>query len=333
MALAPEIASFGDGSHQQGETGLTISGGGFGAFAGRVLMAQNADGSGLVDLLTVSGPWNDIEIAGIDIPASPNNSAGTVYAIVEREDLAWSQGFQFTLTLLGINGSLSQSIGEISISAVGTALAQGSLSQSIGDISVNAAGMLPIVGALSQSIGTISLSAVGTLGEPITGSLNAPLGDITGSSAGSILVAGALSASIGQIQLSCAGGVLVTGSLSANIGEITLDTDAGYPAGIPNSRSIRLPAGGVWLIDPDLPAWCEVDWSTVISDGVTLSSVAYTLPSAITADDTAIDQDLGKWAIHVDGTTHAGMHQIPLTATLSNAQTLNLIAPLRVFNE
>lgn len=105
-----------------------------------------------------------------------------------------------------------------------------------------------------------------------------------------------------------------------------------YPE-VAASRQIRLPAGGIWIIDPDVPAWCEVDWSAIIAEGVYLSSVAYSLPAAITADDTAIDADAGKWAIHVDGTTHAGMHQIPLTATLSNAQTLSLIAPLRVFNE
>lgn len=222
MALAPEIASFGDGSHQQGETGLTINGGGFGAFAGRVLMCQNADGTGLLDILTVNGPWNDIEIAGIDIPASPNNAAGTVYAIVEREDLAWSQGFQFTLTSLGINGSLSQGIGEILVSAAGTVLVQGASSQSIGSISISAEGVLPITGALSQSIGTIALSAGGTLGEPITGELDSSLGEIAIASTGTLLVAGALSASIGEIGASTAGGALVSGSLDASIGEITL---------------------------------------------------------------------------------------------------------------
>lgn len=101
MALAPEIASFGDGDHEEGETGLTASGGGFGAFPGRVLMCQNSDGSGLVDVLTVNGAWSDIEIAGIDIPASPNNAPGAVYLIIEREDLAWSQGFAFTLSEAG----------------------------------------------------------------------------------------------------------------------------------------------------------------------------------------------------------------------------------------
>lgn len=98
MALAPEISSFGDGNHQEGATGLTISGGGFGAFPGSAWIYQNADRTGLADQLTV-GAWNDIEISGVEIPANPNNDPGTVYLFVEREDLAWSQGFAFTLSV------------------------------------------------------------------------------------------------------------------------------------------------------------------------------------------------------------------------------------------
>jgi hypothetical protein len=97
MALAPEISSFGDGDHEEGETGLAIDGGGFGAFPGSAWMYQNADRSGLADELTV-GAWNDIQLSGVEIPASPNNSPGTVYLFVQRDDLAWSQGLEFTLT-------------------------------------------------------------------------------------------------------------------------------------------------------------------------------------------------------------------------------------------
>lgn len=97
MALAPEISSFGDEDHEEGETGLTIDGGGFGAFPGSAWMYENADRSGLADQLTV-GAWNDIRLSGVAIPSTPNNSPGTVYLFVQREDLAWSQGFSFTLS-------------------------------------------------------------------------------------------------------------------------------------------------------------------------------------------------------------------------------------------
>lgn len=93
---APDITSFGDGSHEVGETGLSILGAGFGAFPGSVWMYQNSDHTGLSDQLTV-GAWDDLTIAGVSIPASTNNSAGTVYLFVEREDLALSQAFEFTL--------------------------------------------------------------------------------------------------------------------------------------------------------------------------------------------------------------------------------------------
>lgn len=99
MSLAPEISAFGDGTHDAGETGLAINGGGYGAFPGEVWMFENADRSGAADQLTVGGSWDDIQLSGIEIPASPNNAAGTVYLMVMREDLAWSNAFEFTLVI------------------------------------------------------------------------------------------------------------------------------------------------------------------------------------------------------------------------------------------
>ena len=93
---APEISAFGDGTHDAGETGLTVDGGGFGAFPGSLWIYENANRTGNADQLTI-GTWNDIGLTGVEIPASPNNSNGTLYLFVQREDLAWSQGFSFTL--------------------------------------------------------------------------------------------------------------------------------------------------------------------------------------------------------------------------------------------
>ena len=93
---APELSAFGDGTHDIGETGLTIDGGGFG-FTGSAWMYENSDRSGAADQLIV-GAWNDIQLTGVAIPASPNNTAGTRYLFVQRDDLAWSQGLAFTLS-------------------------------------------------------------------------------------------------------------------------------------------------------------------------------------------------------------------------------------------
>jgi hypothetical protein len=98
---APEVNAFGDGAHNAGETGLTIGGGGFGAFPGSAWIYENSDRTGVSDQLTVLG-WNDIELSGVDIPASPANSSGTRYLFLQREDLAWSNAFAFTLTAGGV---------------------------------------------------------------------------------------------------------------------------------------------------------------------------------------------------------------------------------------
>ena len=92
---APEVSAFGDGSHAPGASGLTINGGGFGAFPGSAWIFENDDRSGDADELTVND-WNDIAL-DVDIPASLNNAAGTRYLRVQREDLAWSNALAFTL--------------------------------------------------------------------------------------------------------------------------------------------------------------------------------------------------------------------------------------------
>lgn len=104
-----------------------------------------------------------------------------------------------------------------------------------------------------------------------------------------------------------------------------------YPT-VSASRSIRLPAGGVWVVDPDVVDWCEVIWTSVLPSGVTLASVAYTLPVALTLVDEEIDLVLGRSAVKVSGATHASMNQVAVVATLSNGMTVPFTAPLRCFN-
>lgn len=97
MPLAPEISAFGDGEHSPGLTGITIDGGGFGAFPGSAWIYENSDRSGNSDQLTID-TWNDIQLS-VDIPSSLTNIAGTRYLFVQREDLAWSQPFSFSLEI------------------------------------------------------------------------------------------------------------------------------------------------------------------------------------------------------------------------------------------
>ena len=101
---APYIQDFGDEDHQEGETGLTVLGFDLGPgipAPGELWMHQNADplSPGLADQLTV-GTWTDTSLTGVEIPAAPNNSPGTVYLAIKRYgDNAWNVvDFPFTLT-------------------------------------------------------------------------------------------------------------------------------------------------------------------------------------------------------------------------------------------
>lgn len=104
---APLISNFGDENHEEGETGLTATGFDFGPgfpVEGTLWMFENADRSGQSDELTISG-HTDMTISGIEIPASPNNSTGTVYLAFQRGgDLAWSNSYTFTLVASGGGG-------------------------------------------------------------------------------------------------------------------------------------------------------------------------------------------------------------------------------------
>lgn len=104
MAGNPFITSFGDDDHEEGETGLTVFGQDFGQFAGELWMFANADRTGAADELTV-GAWSDLQLSGVEIPASPNNSTGTVYLAVKTENLDWSSPvFEYSFTLSAASG-------------------------------------------------------------------------------------------------------------------------------------------------------------------------------------------------------------------------------------
>lgn len=290
---------------------------------------------GVTGGLTTAGALVSVKIALLSIAgtlASTGllaNRSGKVYvgslasagALTKRTQLAFSGAITSAGVLSTVKAALLSIAGTLSIAGLLTKQGGKSLSGDAASAGLLSKQSTRALTAVLESVGSIIASRT---------ALIALVGAVTFSRSLSRLVSKGLEGELGfvgsfvkRISITLAGTLASAGAVST----------PNYPVGIPDSRIIRLPAGGVWVIDPDVPAWCEVDWLGVIADGVTLSSVAYTLPSAITADDTSIDADLGKWAIHVDGTTHAGTHQIQLTATLSNAETISLIAPLRVFNE
>lgn len=125
-------------------------------------------------------------------------------------------------------------------------------------------------------------------------------------------------------------GALPTGHLpTGHIPEAGSTPPAGYPA---VRSSIVLPGAGIWVIDPDAPEFCEIVWDALLPNGVTLASVAYTLPSPLVELSAVVEQTLGKSAVKVGGAAHGMLRHVQAVATLSDGSTLQCTAPLRCFN-
>ncbi len=129
----------------------------------------------------------------------------------------------------GITGTLSASIGTITLSSGATLSLSGTLTGSVGTIGLSAQGALSLTGLLSQSIGTITLSAQGASGT--TGTLAQTLGAVTLSAQGAIAITGAVSQSIGTIGLSSAADLDIVGTLGQTLDPITLSA-TGELAGV-----------------------------------------------------------------------------------------------------
>ncbi|MEO8466261.1 MAG: hypothetical protein ABI640_13035 [Gammaproteobacteria bacterium] len=93
---SPSITAFGDADHAIGELGLVVDGAGFGPFPGELWIYENEDQTGTADQLVV-GDWTDMQLTGVEIPASPTTAMGTRYLFLQRADSAWSFAFPFTL--------------------------------------------------------------------------------------------------------------------------------------------------------------------------------------------------------------------------------------------
>jgi hypothetical protein len=127
---------------------------------------------------------------------------------------AWS-----TTGSAGPTGTLSLSIGDVTLSATGSVAADGTLSLSIGDIVLASLGTIAVDGTLSSSVGDLSLSATGAVA--VDGDLSSSVGDITLSATGELVlptIEGTLSSTVSDITLSATGAVAVAGILDRNLG-------------------------------------------------------------------------------------------------------------------
>lgn len=88
----------------------------------------------------------------------------------------------------------------------------------------------------------------------------------------------------------------------------------------------------ILLADPGDEATYSIDWSDALGEGVTLSSVAHSVPSPLTLVQESTDAQNNLSLLRIAGARHGDLYMIEAEATLSTGEKLNRQFPLRGFN-
>lgn len=208
--------------------------------------SRNADtpGAGLTERINFTSPTSPLGANGprliIETAAVPEGSLSQSIGNITVSSAA----------ALAIAGIADASIGEITLASTGEVigLGQGSLNKSIGDITLSGVVQIETFGYVETGIGNITLSSAGALA--ISGTATNSIGEITLSSGGAPANTGVLSTSIGAITLSTSTAAGIAGALAVSIGEFSLSALQSGPAwpvvyGFPQS-----PLDGTWRRNP-----------------------------------------------------------------------------------
>jgi hypothetical protein len=126
-------------------------------------------------------------------------------------------------SLATINGTLSVTLDDATLSAAGSVAIAGALSATLDDATLAATGALGINGALSVTLDDATMVATGTQSvTPIVGTLAVTLDDATLNAAGSVAITGIVNATLDDAVLSASGSVAIRGAVSATLDDATL---------------------------------------------------------------------------------------------------------------
>jgi len=164
-----------------------------------------------------------------------------------------------TLTAAGtvdIAGTASPTLGALTSSAAGALDIAGALSSSLGAATLSATGTVEIAGTLSTSLAAATLSAAGTVEDPETfGELAATLGAVTLSASASLDVTGTAAPLLGSLTLSATGALDLVAQVSGTLAPLTLAATGTLDVagqGLPGEAALHLAVIGVAALHPAL---------------------------------------------------------------------------------
>ena len=215
----------------------------------------HGDGAGAADPEPPTG-FTDRNLAGYTTPTT-----GTVYCSDDSgftgTTLTWATAtssdycalaFEIDASSTGVSGSLSTTLGTLTLSGDGDVPRTGSLSSTLGDVGLTSDGDVPRTGSGSVTLGDLTGDGAGAsalqagwrsyLGwwfggygavPALSGEGAATLAGATLSGAGAVALQGSGSATLGDATLSGDGDVPVAGAASATLGDVVLSGDGDVP--------------------------------------------------------------------------------------------------------
>lgn len=88
----------------------------------------------------------------------------------------------------------------------------------------------------------------------------------------------------------------------------------------------------IGMIDPGDQVIFKIDWSGSLVAGVTLATVAHTLPAPLTLMSEGITDASLSTFVKIKDAVHGMLYQVEAQVTLSTGEIMNRQFPLRCFN-
>jgi len=141
-----------------------------------------------------------------------------------------------------IEGSLSATLGALTLVAAGTLEVQGSLAVTLAPLTLTAAASLAIDAELDQTLGPLVLESTGQLLNPISGALEVTLGALALHSAGQLSVTGSLEQTLAPLSMVAEGRLEIIASLDRILGDLTLTAEGSLENAIHGALEVVLGA-------------------------------------------------------------------------------------------
>jgi hypothetical protein len=125
--------------------------------------------------------------------------------------------------VIAVTGALAGTLGSLAVAATAVVTVKGSVTATLGALTAAGTGVAPIIGTATITLGALTLTATGIVA--VTGALAGTLGSLTVAAlgfVGEVPIQGTLAATLGNLTLTATGVVPVTGTLSATLGVLTL---------------------------------------------------------------------------------------------------------------